>query len=131
MQVKTFTSFWTMEKKLYAIYDWSLPAPIPLRVVGVFALVGIPWWVFLGVVHFPFGTPWYLVWLIPPGFLAWFGSRPIFEGKTLFQYALSRIKFLFENRRYKGLDPDLTDYEVVIEQKQSTFSIPNLRSVEK
>ena len=113
-----------MEKKLYSIYEFSLPVAIPLKVIGIFLLVGVPWWLLLSVVHFPFGSPWYLAWIIPPAALAWFGSRPIFEGKTLFQYLASRIKFLFENKRYKGITPDLENRQIVLVEEMSFFTLP-------
>lgn len=111
-----------MEKKLYAISDFSLPVPIPLRVLGVFVLVAVPWWVFVGLIHIPFSSPWYLIWIVPPGAVAYFGSRPIFEGKTLMQYARSRIQFLLENKKYKGLTPDFEDKTRTIEVKQTIFT---------
>ena len=112
-----------MEKKLYAISDLSLPVPVPLRVLGVFVAVAIPWWALLGgLLHVSLGPPWYLFYLIPPAAVAYFGSRPIFEGKTLFQYLRSRIQFLFENKRYKGLTPDLENRENVVDLDYTLFT---------
>jgi hypothetical protein len=121
MQIKTFTSFWSIEKKLYSIYDFSLPAPVSLRVLGVFTATAIPWWVVMRLLHVPLSSPWYLIYLLPPVFIAYLGSRPIFEGKTLFQFLGSRIRYLFENKRYKGLTPDLEDREATYVVKQKFF----------
>lgn len=132
VEVRTFTSFWALERKLYTIYDFTLPVPISLRVLGVFLGTGAPWWLVLWVLHFPLGTPWYLVWIIPPGVFAYFGSKPIFEGKTLIQYLRSRLQYLFENKAYKGLDPDLNKYDVTIEVRQNVMaSRKELTSKEK
>lgn len=122
MEVRTFTSFWSLERKLYSIYDFSLPFPVSLRVLGVFFGTGIPWWSLMFVLQVSFNPPWYLLWVIPPALLAWLGSKPIFEGKTLFQYLRSRAQYLFENRNYKGLHPDLNKYEDIIEINSSVIT---------
>ena len=122
MEIRTFTSFWDLEKKLYSIYDFQMPFPISLRVIGVFAGTGVPWWGLLSILQVSFGSPWYLIWVIPPAFFAWFGSKPIFEKKTLFQYLRSRIQYLFENKNYKRLEPDLNKYDVPIEVTQNVMT---------
>lgn len=124
MEIRTFTSFWNLEKKLYSIYDFQMPVPISLRVLGVFFGTGLPWWLFLYIVHFPGGSPWFMFWIVPPGALAWFGSKPIFEGKTLFQYLRSRAQFLFENKNYKKLEPDLNKYDELVKVKQNIMTRP-------
>lgn len=116
MQIRTFTSFWSLERKLYTVYDVTLPMPISLRVLGVFVGTGAPWWLLMWLLHIPLSSPWYLIWLVPPAAFGYFGSKPIFEGKTLFQYLRSRIQYLFENKAYKGaLEPDLNRYDIPIE----------------
>lgn len=122
MEVRTFTSFWDLEKKLYSIYDFQMPVPISLRVLGVFVGTGVPWWILLSILNVSLGAPWYLLYVLPPGLFAWFGSKPIFEGKTLFQYLRSRIQFLFENKNYKRLEPDLNKYNTTIEIKQRVIT---------
>lgn len=112
MEVKTYTDFWSMEKKLYSIYDFSLPAPISLRAVAIFLAVGAPWVGLMALLHVPFDPPWFLIYLAPPGFLAYFGARPIFENKTIFQVISSRIKYIFQSKYYKGLTPMIDDTKV-------------------
>lgn len=113
MEIRTFTSFWKLERKVYSIQDVALPVPISLTVIGIFALVAIPWFILCYLIQIPFAPPiGYLVWLAPPIAIAYFGSRPIFEGKTLAQFAKSQFTFLLQNRAYKvGLQPDLTKYD--------------------
>lgn len=123
MQIKTFTSFWSIEKKLYSIYDFSLPMPISLRVLGVFVGIAIPWWVILAIIHVPISSPGYLLYLAVPAVIAYLASNPLFEKKTLFQFLGSRIKFLFENRHYKGLTPDLEDKEAHYIVNQKVFHL--------
>jgi len=107
MQVRTFTNFWSMERKLYAINDITLPTPVSLRSLGVFVLTGVPWWFILWIIHVPFGNPWYLVYAVVPGAAAFFGTKPVYQGKTIFQYAQSQVLYLLlESKRYKGLEVD-------------------------
>jgi hypothetical protein len=123
MEVRTFTSFWALEKKLYTINDITLPFPVSLRVLGVFVASGIPWWGLMLLLNIPWGSPWYLIWLIPPVGLAWGGSKEIFEKKTLFQYVRSHIQYLFENKGYKGLEPDLNKYNETIQIAQNVITL--------
>lgn len=101
MEIRTFTSFWNMERKLYAIYDVSLPFPISLKVVGAFLLAGIPWWSLMGLLHIPFGTFWFL-WLAVPAALGFIASKPWFQKKTLFEFLMSQVIYLAQPKRLAG-----------------------------
>lgn len=103
MQVRTFTGFWNMERKIYAIYDIALPFPIPLKVAGVFLVIGVPWFILLSLLHVPFGNPWYLIYLLPPLGLAYGATRPIFQGKTIVQWAFSMARYLGQPKALNGL----------------------------
>jgi len=109
MEVKTYTDFWSMEKKLYSIYDFSLPAPVSLRTVGIFLGLGIPWMALMAILHVTLDPPWFLIYIAPPAVFAYFGSKPIFEGKNIFQYLGSRIRYVFQSKFYKGLEPMIDD----------------------
>ena len=39
MDLPTYTNIWRIEKRLYKLYDFRLPAPLPITWIGVF--VGI------------------------------------------------------------------------------------------
>lgn len=104
MEVKTFTSFWNMEKKLYAIEDVALPMPIPLTVAMVFLGVGIPWFVLMHLLHVPFANAFgILLWLGPPSGLAFISNRPIFQKKTFFQFLSSMFSYVQQPKRLAGL----------------------------
>ena len=105
MEIKTFTSFWNIEKKIYSIYDLQLPFAISIRSVGIFAATGIPYWLILSMFGLTFGLESIVIWLALPLTFAVIGNRPIFEGKNIIDYLNSRIKFLFESKKYKGLLP--------------------------
>jgi hypothetical protein len=107
MEVRTFTNFWNMERKLYAIYDVSLPVPVSLKVVGAFAVVAVPWWGLMILLHIPFANPWYLFWILPPGILGYVASKPIWQKKTIIQYLQSWFRYMSEPKRLAGLrEPD-------------------------
>jgi len=125
MQIRTFTSFWALERKLYSIYDFSLPFPISLRVLGVFIGTGIPWWLVMRLLQVPLQNGiGLIIYVAVPGGLAYFGSKPIFEGKTLFQFMRSMAQYLFENKNYKGFQPDLNKYEETIVIKHNIIIKP-------
>lgn len=105
MQIKTYTDLWSMEKKLYAIYDLQLPAPVSLRAVGIFIGIAIPWVALLAFFSVPANPPWFILYIAPPGVVAWLGSKPFFEGKNLFQYLGSRLQFIFQSKTYYNLAP--------------------------
>jgi len=109
MDVRTFTTFWNQEKKLYSINDIALPFAIPLRTLGVFVLTALPWWILMGaILHVPFdGGVAIVIYFGPPALVGWLGSRPIFEGKSLFQFARSHLLYwLTETRHWKGVSPN-------------------------
>lgn len=81
MQLPTYTSIWTVEKRLYKIYDWTLPYPVPYSTAGIFLAVGFVWCGLLALLNVPFNSTWYVLWLVPPGGAAVVASRPIAEEK--------------------------------------------------
>lgn len=90
-----------MEKKLYAIYDVSLPMPISLKVAGAFLATGIPWWALLGILHISFGD-FVILWIFPPVILGYIASKPIFQKKSIFELLTSQIKYLNQPKRLAG-----------------------------
>lgn len=116
MEIKTFTNFWNIEKKIYSIYDIQLPFAVSIRSVGIFAATGIPYWIILSIFGVPFGLSTLVFWIAVPLILSIIGNRPIFEGKNIVDYLTSQIKFLFESKKYKGLEPatEKAGYKTVI-----------------
>lgn len=122
MEIKNYTSFWNLEKKIYSFYDVQLPMPLSLRVLGVFVVVSVPWALLMWVLHVPITPPWFLIWLAPPIAVAWLCSRPVLEGKNLLEYLGSWFTYLRQNRKYKRLEPDLNKYETDVEIKQTVIT---------
>lgn len=135
MEIKTYTDLWSMEKKLYAIYDLQLPAPVSLRAVGIFMALGIPWMAAMAFLQVPLSPPLFLIYIIPPSVLAWLGAKPLFEGKNLFQYLSSRAKFLFQSRIYNNLAPSsdnsekIYEVQLVVWQKEDTKLEPQIADI--
>ncbi len=100
MIVRTYTNMWNEEKKLYAIYDVTLPTPVSFKQIGLFvigAVVWVPLMLLLGVpISHPIGLT---AWIIPPLGIAVLGNQQVLQGKTIFQFAKSWVSFLFEPRR--------------------------------
>jgi hypothetical protein len=124
MQIRTFTNFWNFEKKVYSIYDIQLPVAISLRQLGVFLLVGGPYWLLLNIFGVPFEINFLflILWLGPPLAASVLGNRPIFEGKTLIQYLSSRVKFIFESKNHKGLSPATEKYGNTVKLKEQYYT---------
>ena len=47
MDLPTYTNIWRIEKRLYKLYDFRLPAPLPITWIAVFAGITIPYIVLL------------------------------------------------------------------------------------
>lgn len=109
-----------MEKKLYAIYDVSLPMPISLKVAGAFLITGIPWWGLMALLHIPFGTFW-ILWIFPPIAIGWAASKPIYQKKTLIEFVVSKIRFMFQPKRLAGSRPINYPLDETLELKTKIF----------
>lgn len=97
MEVRTYTNIWNEEKKLYSIYEWQLPTPVGFRQIGLFALGLIVWVPLMLVLHVPISNAFtFIIWFGPPVLLAILGNKPMFEDKTIFQFASSRLGFMME-----------------------------------
>jgi hypothetical protein len=122
MEIRNFTNFWNMERKVYSIYDLQLPAPINLRAAGVFMGTAVPYWTILSLVGVPFNFEIIIVWLIVPAIMGFIGNKPIFEGKSFIDYLASRFKFIFESKRYKGVEPATEKYGQKIEVSEFFYT---------
>jgi hypothetical protein len=109
MEVKTYTTFWNQEKKLYSINDIALPFAIPLRTLFIFILIAIPWlYLLLGILHVPFSSGFSIILFFgPPAGLAYMGGKPILEQKSLVAFLRSQANFwMTEARHWKGFVPN-------------------------
>ena len=93
MDLPTYTNIWRIEKRLYKLYDFRLPMPLPINWIAVFAGITIPYIVLLIAVGLPFNHS--LVWLyvLPPGLLTWLSTRPVLESKRLPELVESQVRW--------------------------------------
>ena len=115
MDLPTYTNIWRIEKRLYKLYDFRLPMPLPVATFGVAVGVFVLWAVLLSVVNAPFvfGNGWHLVlWVVPPGVITVLATRPVIEGKRLTELLLSQARFFTEARVYTRLAPEYEPSEV-------------------
>jgi hypothetical protein len=96
VDLPTYTNIWRIEKRLYKLYDFRLPAPLPITWIGVFAGITVPYVVFLIAIGLPFNHN--LVWLyvLPPGVLTWLTTRPVIESKRLPELVSSQLRYVAE-----------------------------------
>ncbi len=105
MDLPTYTNIWRIEKRLYKLYDFNLPTPLPMVQIGVFIGVFASWVVFLQLVGLPFQPPWHVVYLVPPGVVTYLATRPVLEGKRLTELVVSQLRYVTEPRLWCRLVP--------------------------
>ena len=105
MDLPTYTNIWRIEKRLYKLYDFRLPMPLPISWIAVFCGITIPYIVILAAIGLPFNHN--LVWLyvLPPGVLTWLTTRPVLENKRLPELLVSQLRYLSEPRTWCRLVP--------------------------
>ena len=105
MDLPTYTNIWRIEKRLYKLYDFRLPAPLPITWIAVFAGITVPYIFFLVVIGLPFNHN--LVWLyvLPPGVLTWLTTRPVIESKRLPELVSSQLRYLSEPQTWCRMAP--------------------------
>ncbi len=105
MDLPTYTNIWRIEKRLYKLYDFRLPAPLPITWIAVFAGITVPYVVFLVAIGLPFNHN--LVWLyiLPPGLLTWLTTRPVIENKRLPELVSSQLRYLAEPKTWCRMAP--------------------------
>lgn len=115
MDLPTYTNIWRIEKRLYKLYDFRLPMPLPVGTFGVALGIFLIWVVLLNVLNAPFdfGNGWHLVlWVVPPGVITVLATRPVIEGKRLTELLISHARFFTEPRVMTRLAPEYEPGEV-------------------
>ena len=113
MDLPTYTNIWRIEKRLYKLYDFRLPMPLPIGQITVFAAIALPYVVLLTLFSVPFSHS--LVWLyvLPPGLATWLVTRPVLEGKRLPELIRSHLRYLAEPRVWCRMAP-LAESDLVV-----------------
>ena len=114
MDLPTYTNIWRIEKRLYKLYDFRLPAPLPITWIGVFVGITVPYVIFLIAVGVPFNHN--LVWLyiLPPGVLTWLTTRPVIESKRLPELVGSQLRYVAEPRTWCRMAPFAEKDEILV-----------------
>ena len=114
MDLPTYTNIWRIEKRLYKLYDFRLPAPLPINWIAVFAGITVPYILLLVAIGLPFNHT--LVWLyvLPPGLLTWLTTRPVIESKRLPELLESQVRYLTEPRSWCRMAPATEKDQVVL-----------------
>ena len=114
MELPTYTNIWRIEKRLYKLYDFRLPMPLPVGQIVVFAAIAAPYVLVLALLGVPLSHT--LVWLyiLPPGALTWLVTRPVLEGKRLPELVTSQLRYLSEPRTWCRMAPLAEKDEIVV-----------------
>ena len=83
MDLPTYTNIWRIEKRLYKLYDFRLPMPLPISWIAVFCGITVPYVVVLAAIGVPFDHNLFFLYVLPPGVLTWLSTRPVLENKRL------------------------------------------------
>jgi hypothetical protein len=114
LDLPTYTNIWRIEKRLYKLYDFRLPMPIPVGQIAVFSAIAVPYVLILKMVGLPFSHTLLWMYILPPGALAWLVTRPVLEGKRLPELVVSQVRYLNEPRTWCRMAPLAERAEVVV-----------------
>jgi MinD-like ATPase involved in chromosome partitioning or flagellar assembly len=123
VDLPTYTNIWRIEKRLYKLYDFRLPAPLPITWIAVFAGITVPYIFFLVVIGLPFNHN--LVWLyvLPPAVLTWLTTRPVIESKRLPELVSSQLRYFAEPRTWCRMAP-LTEKDEIFLSARVWYRYP-------
>jgi MinD-like ATPase involved in chromosome partitioning or flagellar assembly len=105
VDLPTYTNIWRIEKRLYKLYDFRLPMPLPINWIAVFTGITLPYVVLLIAIGLPFNHTLLWLYILPPGLLTWLTTRPVIEGKRLPELVESQARYLTEPRTWVRLTP--------------------------
>jgi TcpE family len=105
VELPTYTNIWKIEKRLYKLYDFRLPMPLPVGRVTAFLAIAVPYTMILTFAGMPFSHTWLWLYVLPPGGLGWLVTRPVLEGKRLPELMLSQLRYLSEPRTWCRMAP--------------------------
>jgi len=96
VDLPTYTSIWRIEKRLYKLYDFRLPMPLPIGQVTVFVAIAVPYVVLLQLLGLGLNHTLIWLYLLPPGLATWLVTRPVLESKRLPELIRSQLRYLTE-----------------------------------
>ena len=114
MDLPTYTSIWRIEKRLYKLYDFKLPMPVPVGQIAVFAAITVPYVILLTVLGLPFNHSLFWLYVLPPAVLTWLATRPVLESKRLPELVISQVRYLGEPGTWCRMNPLAEKDDVVV-----------------
>ncbi len=114
MDLPTYTNIWRIEKRLYKLYDFRLPMPLPVGQIAVFAAIAVPYVVGLTLLGLSFSHTLLWLYVLPPGVLAWLATRPVLESKRLPELIISQVRYLSQPRTWCRMAPLVEKDEITL-----------------
>ena len=114
MDLPTYTSIWRIEKRLYKLYDFRLPMPVPVGQIAVFAAITVPYVILLTILGLPFNHTLFWLYVLPPGVITWLATRPVLESKRLPELVISQVRYLGEPGTWCRMAPLPEKDDVVV-----------------
>ena len=114
MDLPTYTSIWKIEKRLYKLYDFRLPMPVPVGQIAVFAAITVPYVILLTILGLPFNHTLFWLYVLPPGVITWLATRPVLESKRLPELVISQVRYLGEPGTWTRMAPLAEKDDVVV-----------------
>ena len=114
MDLPTYTSIWRIEKRLYKLYDFRLPMPVPVGQIAVFAAITVPYVILLTILGLPFNHTLFWLYVLPPGVITWLATRPVLEKKRLPELIISQVRYLGEPGTWARMAPLAEKDDVVV-----------------
>ena len=114
MDLPTYTSIWRIEKRLYKLYDFRLPMPVPVGQIAVFAAITVPYVILLTILGLPFNHTLFWLYVLPPGVITWLATRPVLESKRLPELIISQVRYLGEPGIWCRMAPLAEKDDVVV-----------------
>ena len=114
MELPTYTSIWRIEKRLYKLYDFRLPMPLPVGQIAVFAAITVPYVILLTLFGLPFNHNLFWLYVLPPGLLTWLATRPVLESKRLPELIISQVRYVGEPSAWCRMTPHVEKDEIIV-----------------
>lgn len=131
MELPTYTNIWRIEKRLYKLYDFRLPMPVPVGQMAAFLAIAVPYTLIVAVLGLPFSHTWVWLYVLPPALLAWLVTRPVLEGKKLPELVLSQLRYLSEPRTWCRMAPLSEKDDLIAVAKVWRAPVPSRPAVER
>ncbi len=114
MDLPTYTSIWRIEKRLYKLYDFRLPMPVPVGQIAVFAAITVPYVILLTILGLPFNHTLFWLYVLPPAVITWLATRPVLESKRLPELVISQVRYLGEPGTWCRMAPLAEKDDIVV-----------------